>query len=83
MLVMLNMFKFIQREVVKEVISSNQYEEICKRLITLETSLKGLILDMDNMRNKVLRRIQVRKDLEEEEEMPISTGNKPFNGLFG
>ena len=51
---------------------SSTLKDVCERLANVESKLKGLEIENTDLRNKVLRRIQmIKPDLEEE------TINKP------
>jgi hypothetical protein len=55
----------------KEDVSSSllkQLEEQQHRLTVLESKASSVVLDMEDLRNKVLRKIQFKRDTEEEAE---------------
>jgi hypothetical protein len=58
---------FSKKEEKKEELHTKEYEEIIKRVYTLEARLNNLELENTTLRDKVLRKIQFKKEVEEQE----------------
>lgn len=59
---------FSKKETPKQDMHSKEYEELIKRVINVEQRVNGLEIENETLRNKVLRKIQFKKEVEEEEE---------------
>jgi len=42
----------------RKAVNSEEYEKLVKRLVDVEQTVRGLLLENDDLRNKVLRKIQ-------------------------
>jgi len=59
---------------------SKEYSELIKRITKTEARLDSLEMENETLRNKVLRKIQQKRDEIMQEEQPKNT-NTPFTGM--